>query len=431
MMKRMKTLIASMLVLCTVLVLCACGGGTTGSTPSSGSAAAPGEDGYVVSVVDGTGNPYTSGIIVRILKDGEQVSMEVIGEDGTVRPELEDGEYTVELKFTDSESVYYYDTDNVTLSKENPRLEIVLAKSLDSEPQQLFAYSLKQQANADCNAYPIGAGSTFVALESGERNYFLFTPNEAGTYQFSVNDAEVVLGYYGSPYFVQQFSAAELAEDGSFTVSIKAGMIGTGNTGTTVMVIGIDAQEAAQCTLNIERIGDPEWTVEDEPWQTYMPTAELAPYVLPAGASIQEFDLTASTDTYDLVYNEADGFYHLDSADGPLVLVRLGKDGKYLDSFKTIVDHSGVNKYFYDENGEFLKKEDYTQCLTEYFGYMDEESGVYPLTEDLKYIIQMRGDYSGWFDPEHGLYLFKDENGELIPGINNEISWLFMCCYLG
>ena len=429
MMKRMKMLIAAVLTLCSVFALCACGG-SAGST-SSGSAAAPAGDGYVVSVVDGAGNPYTSGVIVRILKGEEQVAMQVIGEDGTVRPELEDGEYTVELKFTDSESVYYYDPNNVTLSKANPSLEIVLSKSLDSEPQMINAYSLKQQDNAECSAYPIGTGSTFVALESGERNYFLFTPTEAGAYQFSVNDADVVLGYYGSPFFVQQLSAVEAGEDGRITVSIKASMIGTSNTGTSVLVIGVDAQEAEQCTLNIERIGEPEWTVEDEPWHTYMPTVELAPYVLPAGAAVMEFDLTASADTYNLVFNEADGFYHLNSVDGPLVLVRLGKDGKYLASFKTIIDRSGVNKYFYDDNGEFVKKEDYTQCLAEYIKYMDEESGMYPLTEDLKYIIQMRGDYSGWFDPEHTLYLFKDDNGEKIPGINSEISWLFMCCYLG
>ena len=428
-MKRVKILIAAMLVLCGVLALCACGGSAGSSTPDSG-AATPEQDGYMVSVVDGSGNPYTSGVIVRILKDGEQVAMQVIGEDGTVRPELEDGEYTVELKFTDSESVYYYDTNNVTLTKENPSLEIVLAKSLDSEAQMVHAYSLKQQAAAECSAYPIGTGSTFVALESGERNYFLFTPTEAGTYQFSVNDADVVLGYYGSPYFVQELSTVEPAEDGSFTVSIKAGMIGTSNTGTTVMVIGIDAQEASQCTFNIERVGDPEWSVEDEPWHTYMPTVELAAYTMPAGAAVQEFDLTASTDTYNLVFNDADGFYHLDSADGPLVLVRLGKDGKYLDCFKTILEYSGVNKYFYDENGEFIKKEDYSQCLLEYFNYMDEDNGVYPLTEDLKYIIQMRGDHSGWFDPEKPLYIFKNENGENISGINSEISWLFMCCYI-
>ena len=108
----------------------------------------------------------------------------------------------------------------------------------------------------------------------------------------------------------------------------------------------------------------------------------------------------------------------------------LGEDGDYLDCFKTILDHTGVNRYFFDANGEFLKKESYSECLLEYFTYMDENAGVYPLTEDLKYIVQMEGEDSGWYDPDNSLYLFKDLNGVNIAGINEEISWLFMCCYI-
>ena len=78
----------------------------------------------------------------------------------------------------------------------------------------------------------------------------------------------------------------------------------------------------------------------------------------------------------------------------------------------------------------FQKKESYSECLLEYIACVDEESGTYPLTEDLKYILQQRGEYSGWFDPEESLYLFVDGNGIALDGINNEISWLFMCCYI-
>jgi len=61
---------------------------------------------------------------------------------------------------------------------------------------------------------------------------------------------------------------------------------------------------------------------------------------------------------------------------------------------------------------------------------MDEDKGVYPLTKDLMYIIQQRGEHSGWFDPNASMYLFKDVNGEMVPGINTQIAWLFMCCYI-
>ena len=206
-------------------------------------------------------------------------------------------------------------------------------------------------------------------------------------YAFSVENSDAVIGYYGAPHFVQQLTMIEPV-DGVITESIKASMIGTNGTGTTVMVLGLDAVESTDGILKIERIGDPEWSVEDEPWQVYQATHTLAPYTLPAGATFGEFDLKAATDTYNLVLDDQ-GFYHLDSTDGPLVLVRLGeKSGgsKYLDSFQTILDRSGVTKYFYDENGEF--------------------------------------------DSQNPGYIFQDENGNQVMGINHDISWLFMCCYL-
>ena len=98
-------------------------------------------------------------------------------------------------------------------------------------------------------------------------------------------------------------------------------------------------------------------------------------------------------------------------------------------SFKTY-DFAGVQRYFFDAEGNYQKKESYSECLLEYIACMDQDKGVYPLTEDLKYIIQMEGDDSGWFDPENSLYLFKDANRINLDGINNEISWLFMCSYL-
>jgi len=130
--------------------------------------------------------------------------------------------------------------------------------------------------------------------------------------------------------------------------------------------------------------------------------------------------------------NETDKTYHLNTADGPQVLVRLGAKAevKYLASFETVLERSGVSKYFYDENGEFIKKESYSECLLKYIENVDEESGMYPLTEDLKYIIQSRGDHSGWWSDDDALYLFKNENGEKVPGINADIAWLFMCCYI-
>lgn len=413
--KKNAVLVLTMLLCCAVM-LAACGGQQAEQAPS-------GEITYQVTVKDALGNPYTDGVIVRFMQGTEQAAMQVVDANGAVAKALAAGDYTVELMFTGEASEYYYDQTDLTLSADKTELEIILAHNPAAEPRTLFVNGEEHMA------YPVNVGGTRVELTAGTRNYFLFTPAASGTYQFSTVEEVESIGYYGAPHFVQSESAAEVV-DNTFTVSVSASMIGTGDTGTTVFVVGIDAGDAEGCTLTIERIGEAERTLADEPWTIYQTTAALAPYTMPAGAKVQEFDLTASTDTYNLVYNEEDGFYHLDSNDGPLVLVRLGEDPKYLDCFKTILDHTGVGRYFLDEAGEFVKKESYSECLLEYFEYMDENNGVYPLTEDLKYIIQMEGEDSGWFDPDNSVYLFRDENGNLVPDINNEISWLFMCCYI-
>lgn len=399
-------------------VLAACGGQNAEETGMNTNEAA-----YRVSVVDALGNPYTEGVIVRFLKDGEPVAMQVVDANGVVEKTLTKADYTVDLAFTANEDGYHYDQTGLALSADVTELQVTLAYAVTDGAKTIYALSKEQ------DAYYVGVGCTYVALSAGERNFFLFAPTTEGTYEFSVVGNVESIGYYGAPHFVQDVTVAEVI-DNAFTVSVSPDMIGAGNTGTTTLVIGVDAGSAEDCVLTVQRLGEHAWSPADEPWVVYEPTVELAPYTLPAGAKIQEFDLTASSDTYNLVFNENDGFYHLDSADGPLVLCRLGKNSEYLDSFKTIVEHSGITKYFYDEQGNFLRKESYTECLVKYIAYMDEDNGVYPLTEDLKYIIQQRGDHYGWFDENSSGYLFEDDNGNKVAGINPDISWLFPCCYI-
>jgi len=422
-----KKIAALLLALTMVLSLVACGSDDEPVADATDApAAAPG---YSVTVVDAFGAPYTDGIIVRFMQGGQQVSMQVVDENGTVTKELEKGDYTVELQFTNKDAAYYYDQSDLTLSADKTALEIVLYNALSGEPQTIIAPTLAGDPQS-CDAYTVGEGGTYVELIPDERNYFLFVPTRGGTYEFSVQGSEAAIGYYGAPHFVQSASAAEVV-DNKFVSSIKDSMVGTSNTGTTVMVIGLDASaEDTNAIVTVQRTGEPQWDVTDEPWQIYQATVELKDYKHTAKA-LGEFDLTAATDTYNLVLG-SDNYYHLDSADGPLVLVRLGKDAgtvKYLDTFETILEHSGVTKYFYDDEGNFIKKESYSECLLEYIKHVDEDTGLYPLTEDLKYIIQMRGDHYGWFDQSNPGYIFLDANNNPLLDINHDISWLFMCCY--
>ena len=406
---RMKTvLLAAILVMSMLLTACA-------QTPST-----PAETTYKVTVADATGAPYTTGVVVRFLKDGQQVALQAINDQGVAEKTLATDTYSVELTFTGDADDYYYDKNGLTVSAEKAELTVTLANRTGEQVPLLAAGD-----EGNPYAYDVNLGSTYVELESG-RNYYLFSPQVAGTYQFTTTDDKAAIGYYGAPHFVQQQSVAEVV-DNSFSISISASMIGTNGTGTTVIVIGIDKGVNDDCILNIVRTGDPEHSIEDEPWFIYETTAALSLYTLPQGAELGQFDLTKS---YTIVYNENDGFYHLDTADGPLVLVHLVEDSEYLSSYNAILEKTGVVKYFFDEDGTFVKKESYSECLMEYIQNSDEERGLYPLTEDLKYIIQQSGDHTGWFARESSLYLFKDADGNPRTDINPETAWMFMCCYL-
>lgn len=294
-------------------------------------------------------------------------------------------------------------------------------------------------ASSEYKAPVIGTGCTYMELNAGERNFLIFVPVQSGIYEFTVHNATGSVGYYGSPFFVLAESSGVATGEQSMTVEVKDSMIGSDGSGTAQLVIGIDAGESTEnCIISVVRVGDPVVTPEEMPWEIYEPTFVPTKYTLPEGLEIKEFDLTAATGTYNLVYNETDGYYHLGTADGPVVLVRLHAVLSYGGSFGDILANSNVGAYFYDEDGNFVNKELYNDCLLQYLGtlnkgmgsysytdgMLDDTYGVYPLTKDLEYIIQMYGERAGWWNSDATNYLFGG-----LPGVNTEMAWLFMCCY--
>ncbi len=408
-----------LLLLICCIIFCACNSGGTTNNNSKDN----GLINYKVNVVDGNDAPVSDGVVVRFMQGDKQVAMQKLN-NGVAEKELAKDEYSVELKFTDDENAYYYDSTNLKINETNTEVKIVLLNKIHGDPTSLYFNG------KDYNAYRIGVGGTYITVTAGERNFFIFTPTEEGKYEFYVEGDGVTLGYYGAPHYVMDHNAEEPI-DGKFTVNIKESMIGKNNTGTSEYVLGLDSEQEKNVVLKIVRIDSADRTIEDEPWDIYEKSVELSAYTLPTGTVLKNFDLKASTDTYKLVFNETDGFYHLNSKDGALVYVNLVKDNSYIGSFSTILENAGVAKYFYDEDGKFVKKEGYNECLLQYIEVADETEGVYPLTKDLEYIIKQAGDNNGWFEDNNPGYIFDDDQGVPDTDINPDISWLFMCCYEG
>lgn len=408
-MKKIKALFLALAMLLSIVGLSACGGNAN----------------YQVKVYNGQGELCTSGVIVKFMQDGQQVAMQPVNGEGIAQKELPKGNYTVELTFTSDKLSGHYEPVTLTASKTSA--EVTLINSVSGDGQTLYVNSPSTGEGKEYTAYRVTAGSTYVSLKANDRNYFLFSPDKAGTYKFYVDNADLTIGYYGAPHFVQSQSAAELT-DGAFTISISESMIGTAETGTSTYVIGIDGgAEDSSCILSVIRTGDPAWNVSDEPWTVYQTTHTPAPFSLKLGAgeSLTYVDITGKTEGKQVVFNESDGYYHYGTADGPVVYVHLGKGAPHV-ALQVVIQGDGslggapIREYFYEEDGTFIKKEDYTDILSSYFGNMDEELGIYPLNDDLIYII--KNGCNGWWTENDPDFIFE--------GCNPEIGWMFALCYV-
>ena len=78
------------------------------------------------------------------------------------------------------------------------------------------------------------------------------------------------------------------------------------------------------------------------------------------------------------------------------------------------------------EDGKALYMEDFTQCMTDYIMASDPSSGLYPLNDDLIYMIQISGAYMGWWDASNPNFLLAN-----VEGLNPESGWMFAVCAVG
>ncbi len=425
--KRIPALMLCLVFLCSML-LSACG--TEGGNSDKADTLS-----YEVAVVDGLGVPYTQKVIVKFMQEGSQVAMATINEAGVAAKELPKGDYTVEIATTESGVSCWFDETQAVLSGEQPKIQVTMAYVAGGEAMSLTATAPDTEISREYDAFSVGAGSSYVSLTADDRTYVLFTPTESGIYQFSVTDNRALVGYYGAPHFVQSQNLQETV-DNTFTFPVSEGNISAEQTGTTRLVIGLDAQDGAEgAVLNIQRIGDVPWSIEDEPWSTYQAKREITPYTLPEGVTLRSFDMTAPTLAYKLVFNETDRCYHLGSADGSPVFVQLDQE-VYGISIKNMVGEiiyqdgilmqsgSAPLRYMYSNGQDDFFKEDYTDVMRQYVTNRDQTHGVYPLTEDLYYMLNKGMEFLGWCNPDSGNYRFAE-----IPNVNRELLGMFLYMY--
>ena len=338
---------------------------------------------------------------------------------GVITTSLASADYTVFLAF--SGSTMYYEEKTAVLPKGTTELTIKVAPAVDESTYDTWG------ANG---FYYVGVGGTYVTLQSGVVNYFIFEPEEAGVYRFSTSDPDAIISYQNVRTYLTDLTKDTDydSKTNSFTRNVKPSNIG-GN-------IAIGIKGTTDCILEIIRISDPILDESDIEPVDYKPNLNPKDFKFDKTPKKFEYvDLTSDLSMADL-YKDSSGYYHLNSVDGPMLYMCLGWDtleAPYVSMYKMLgvsgVGGTAFGKTF-RENGT-IRKESYVDCMIAYVNSVDKATGMYPLNDDLIYMIKNGGEGKGWWDPDNGNFLFKDENGNPNPaGLNTDIAWMFAVCYV-
>lgn len=268
----------------------------------------------------------------------------------------------------------------------------------------------------------LAVGTTSVTADGdAAASIYRFIPTEAGIYVVTTDSASAQISYWGSDEAAisnQTDSSNYDAASNTLTISVPEDALGA------TYLIGISGAE--QCNVTVSRVTESIFEGETEPSEKYVLT-------LDENQSLEYLDLTLETG-YNLVLDEQTGIYHLDSVTGPLVYVNLGSVEENPAPYVSMYELLGMGESeaaslyweFTDEQTGDIVKELFNDSMSAYVTCADETYGVYPLTEDLMYMLQNSGAQMGWWDEASVGYLF----GELEGTLNKDTVWMFACCYV-
>ena len=222
-----------------------------------------------------------------------------------------------------------------------------------------------EKAEYEVSEMPLVLGdNTLSLLDTAVTTIYVFEPTETGVYTFTA-PAGAILGYWGAgSWFLQN--------PNSTTNTYEWTCTGVGQTA----YIGVSGADGS-FNLNVAKTGD--YEVVEIPIVKYENKAELDNFTLPEGAVLGDY-IDVTGDTIITVVLGEDGYYHLNTADGPIILVDMNYQDIILSN-ALLSDRPVMYAYTTDENGNKIKY-DIGDAIKEYEAVMDA-NGYYPLTDDL------------------------------------------------
>lgn len=282
--------------------------------------------------------------------------------------------------------------------------EITTAPAADTDPEGVFS----ELYDGYClSSAELTLGTNEVLLSKVyDVTLFEFTPSEYAEYKITADDANAIVGAYVGT--VNYIPATAKGTANEVTISFTSGAD-----------IIVAVSNASSCTLTIEKSADVEIKEEESDWVIYENVVEVTDI---------ETDVDVNSLTNVMIYDDivnsavlgADGYYHLDSADGEILYVNLNSN---VMSFVSVVDRSKLCAVFYDENGNVTEKIDFTDAVLEYINNAaqivngEDIFYFYPLTADLIEMYQVVGLANDWYG-----------RTGWVGGIEDD-AWMFACYY--
>ena len=258
---------------------------------------------------------------------------------------------------------------------------------------------------------PVDIDKSDVSLELGANSVDLmentiislyeFIPVEPGVYTITV-DGGVTMATYG-------FSTWNLVAEADNGVIVH-----TATAAEQTILIGLTA-DAASVTVTIEKTGD------------YTPAAQTEYVSYESGCPVvSEFNEPSDLVGIDVnkeqnVVLGDDGYYHLGTANGPIVYVKLNNEQFNLAVLYDAGAPITMRGIYIDENGD-SHYYDFINMITDNYYDYSQVNDYHPLNKDLMIFLKAYGQSQGWYNANTSRFA-SVQSGEFVE----ESAWLASC----
>ncbi len=240
----------------------------------------------------------------------------------------------------------------------------------------------------------------YTVSELYDYTIFAFAPVETGKYTFEVANGLIGIVSYNGMWVSIQPGAETITE-----ASVSWECTGVGQ---EIWVAVITEDESA--SISITAAPSQIIVIEKIP---YVNKTTPVAFTYP-GDSADLLKVSITNSKVDTAVLGADGYYHLNSADGYILYANLSDPQMNLFSAS---EYGQLKGSVYDENGDLVSITDYNEAFLEYYACADSATMLYPLTDDLIEIFQEVGANMNWYGTDGWV------------GGNYDDAWMFACYY--